>query len=67
MCQGRLRLPDLLSVGQWRSWLEWSDTPIATDSIFAEDDPAPAAQLRRDVAFSLVRSPRSTVRKFFVR
>lgn len=56
-----------LDVSQWRSWLQWSHTPQAADSIFAEDDPAPSSQLRRDLAFSLVRSPRSTVRKFFVR
>lgn len=56
-----------IGLAQWHSWLRWAQPAHAADPVLAQDDRAPAARQRWLVGESLVRHPRSTVRKFFVR
>jgi D-aspartate ligase len=56
-----------IGVRVWQSWLHWSQSGDAGDPVAAQDDRAPASRLRWQVGQNLVRHPRSTVRRFFVR
>lgn len=57
-----------VSPAQWRAWMRWSqDRDDAQDAVLAQDDEGPARRQRWLLADNLVRHPRSTLRRFFIR